>query len=289
MKNQAHKLTEIVNEERNSPSKTKFITITSGKGGVGKSTMSANLAHLLSQRGYKVGLFDADMGLANLDVILNVKTGKNILHLLKGEAELKDILVQVDENLLLIPGDSGDGIFRYSDEFILDRFYSQIGQLDELDYMIIDTGAGIGENVQNFVDAGDYVVVVTTAEPAAITDAYAMLKIISDKKDQVFMLLNQVKNRREADTIYDKIKKIAEKNIPNHGNISLIGAINKDTSVEKCIRSRTLFSKEFKNSIPTEQLNEAVDVLVAKMERKVLNPKEQSNFGSFFKKILKQF
>ena len=289
MKNQAHKLTEIVNEELGGSSKTKFITITSGKGGVGKSTMSANIAYTLSQRGYKVGLFDADMGLANLDVILNVKTGKNILHLLKGEADLSQIIVPINDNLILIPGDSGDGIFRYSDQFILDRFYSQIQQLDDLDYMIIDTGAGIGENVQSFVDAGDFVVVITTAEPAAITDAYAMLKIISDKKDQVFMMLNQVKNRKEADTIFDKIKKIAEKNIQNHANITLIGAVNKDSGVEKCVRTRALFSKEYKNSIPAEQLNEAVDHLVAKMERKVLNPKEQSNFGSFFKKILKQF
>ena len=244
MKNQAHKLTEIVNEELGGSSKTKFITITSGKGGVGKSTMSANIAYTLSQRGYKVGLFDADMGLANLDVILNVKTGKNILHLLKGEADLNQIIVPINDNLILIPGDSGDGIFRYSDQFILDRFYSQIQQLDDLDYMIIDTGAGIGENVQSFVDAGDFVIVITTAEPAAITDAYAMLKIISDKKDQVFMMLNQVKNRKEADTIFDKIKKIAEKNIQNHANITLIGAVNKDSGVEKCVRTRALFSKE---------------------------------------------
>ncbi len=289
MKNQAHKLTQMMHEERTTPSKTKFITVTSGKGGVGKSTMSANLAHTLSQMGYKVGLFDADMGLANLDVILNVKTGKNILHLLKGEVDLSDIIVEINENLLLIPGDSGDGIFKYSDEFILDRFYEQIQQLDGLDYIIIDTGAGIGENVQTFVDAADYVVVVTTSEPAAITDAYAMLKIISEKKENVFMIMNQVKNKKEAETIFAKLIKVAEKNIANHANIVLLGAINKDTSIEKCVRSRTLFVKECANIAPTEQLHDIANELLAKMERKVLSKKEQSSFGNFFKKILKQF
>jgi flagellar biosynthesis protein FlhG len=289
MKNQAHKLTQMVNEERPSTSKTKFVTITSGKGGVGKSTMSANLAYLLSQRGYKVGLFDADMGLANLDVILNVKTGKNILHLLKGEADLQEIIVPINDNLLLIPGDSGDGIFKYGDQFILERFYEQIGQLDVLDYIIIDTGAGIGESVQTFVDAADYVVVITTAEPAAITDAYAMLKIISEKKENVFMILNQVKNKKEADTLFAKLIKVAEKNIPNHANITLLGAVNKDSGIEKCIRTRTLFSKELPHITPTEQLSTIVSTLLTKMERKVLNTKEQSSFGNFFKKILKQF
>lgn len=289
MKNQAHKLTQMMSEGRTTPSKTKFITVTSGKGGVGKSTMSANLAYTLSQMGYKVGLFDADMGLANLDVILNVKTGKNILHLLKGEADLQDIIVEINENLLLIPGDSGDGIFKYSDQFILDRFYTQIRQLDGLDYIIIDTGAGIGENVQTFVDAADYVVVVTTSEPAAITDAYAMLKIISEKKENVFMILNQVKHKKEAETLFAKLIKVAEKNIANHANIILLGAINKDAGVEKCVRSRSLFVKEFSHIVPTEQLHDIANALVAKMERKVLNKKEQSSFGNFFKKILKQF
>lgn len=289
MKNQAHKLTQIVNSERINPARTKFITITSGKGGVGKSTMSANLAYILSQKGYKVGLFDADMGLANLDVILNVKTSKNILHLLKGEAELSDILVPINDNLILIPGDSGDGIFKYSDTFVLDRFYTQIQQLDGLDYIIIDTGAGIGENVQTFVDAADYTVVITTAEPAAITDAYAMLKIISEKKENVYMILNQVKSKKEAETIFSKLIKVAEKNIANHANIVMLGSVNKDTGIEKCIRNRTLFAKEFAHGVPAGQLEEVAAALLAKMEHKVLSRKEQSSFGNFFKKILKQF
>ena len=289
MQNQAHKLQKIVKDSETKNLKTKFISITSGKGGVGKSTISANLAYTLSKQGYKVGLFDADIGLANLDILLNVKSNKNILHLLKGEAELKDIIVTVDKNLILIPGDSGDEIFKYNDEFILDRFYHQIEQLKYLDYIIIDTGAGIGENVQTFIEASDFVIVVTTSEPAAITDAYAMLKVISKQKDSIYMILNQVKNQKEAETIFSKIKLIAQKNISNHSGIELIGAINKEKDIEKCIRNRKLFAKDLSNSAPTEQINAITYNLISKMEHKVLIKQESSRIGNFFKKILRQF
>ena len=110
MNNQARRLQDIVSPANPTNKNTHFVAITSGKGGVGKSTISANLANVLSQNGYKTALLDADIGLANLDVILNVKMGKNLLHVLKGECGLREILVPVNENLTLIPGESGDEI-----------------------------------------------------------------------------------------------------------------------------------------------------------------------------------
>jgi flagellar biosynthesis protein FlhG len=120
MENQANKLQELVSTSSAKESKThtKFIAITSGKGGVGKSTVSANMANVLANNGYKVALFDADIGLANLDVILNVRIDKNILHVLKGECSLEDIIINVKKNLILIPGESGDEILKYSEQFL---------------------------------------------------------------------------------------------------------------------------------------------------------------------------
>ena len=137
MNHQASKLEALVNQNRNvKAKKTRFIAITSGKGGVGKSTISSNMAFVMAKYGLKVGIFDADIGLANLDVMFNVKIKKNILHVLKGEATVEEILVPIGENLVLIPGESGEEIFKYASGGLFERFMDQAGVLDDLDVML---------------------------------------------------------------------------------------------------------------------------------------------------------
>lgn len=289
MKHQAHKLAEMVGEQK--PPKngnTRFLAVTSGKGGVGKTTVSANLAWLLAQKGYKVGLFDADIGLANLDVMLGVKTARNILHLLKGECTIEEILMEVDPNLWLVPGESGNEILRFHDQFLMERFYNEIKKLDFLDYLIIDTGAGITDHVQMFLDAADEVLVVTVPDPAAITDAYAMIKILSAKRDRLFMLLNQVRSIKEGESVFGKIQKVATQNLPTL-TLESAGFLPRDTDVEKSVRSRYLFSKAVPNAAATMRLSDIADMLIARMEHKMLQGREESGFGRFFKRLLNQF
>lgn len=286
---QAAKLKEIVKESRPKKSKTtKFISITSGKGGVGKSTISANLSFTLARLGYKVGVFDADIGLANLDVMFGVKSNKNILHLLKGQASLDEIVIKVEENLLLIPGENGDEILKYSSDILFDKFISEVSVLDDLDYMIIDTGAGIGEHIQLFLKASDEIIVVAVPDPASITDAYAAIKIISKYKDRVFLLMNMVKNEREAKNIFEKIITIAKKtNLDT--TIELIGSLIKEQSVSTSVKKRLLFSKELPNTTSAQNVKTIANNIALKVERKVLLDSKSNGFGDFFKRILTQF
>ena len=289
MQNQANKLKNIVASSSSSNPKTKFIAITSGKGGVGKSTISVNMAVLLAEYGYKTALFDADIGLANLDVLLNVRCSKNILNVLKGECSLDEIIAPIQKNLILIPGDSGDEILKYSDQFIYERFMEETASLNDLDYIIVDTGAGIGENTRLFLNAADEVVVVTIPDPAAITDAYATIKITSAFKDEVFMILNMVKNANEAKMIFDKINKVARNNIPNNFKLSLLGNIPNDKNIAKSIRSRTIYVQEYPSSLSSVDFKEIIKKLIYKLEHKVLDNTKESSFSGFFKRLMEQF
>ncbi|WP_148788232.1 P-loop NTPase [Campylobacter concisus] len=288
MNNQAQKLQNLV-QSQNKAKNTHFIAITSGKGGVGKSTISANLANVLSQNGYKVGLFDADIGLANLDVILNVKMGKNLLHVLKGECSLKDILIPINKNLILIPGESGDEILKFNNQFLFERFLDEASELDQLDFLIIDTGAGIGSSTQLFLEAADEVVVVTVPDPAAITDAYAVIKIVSRFKNNELLLLNMVKNEAEATRIYENVKRVANANIGPNLNLELIGYVASDKSVARSIKQRTLFTDDEAYGSASVQIKQIASNLLYRLERKVLKDEQSRSFGGFFKRLIEQF
>ena len=129
---------------------------------------------------------------------------------MKNECSLKDIIVEIEKDFVLIPGKSGDEIIDFADEASLSRFFNELEFLDDYDFFIIDTGAGIDKKVQMWLAAADDVIVVTVPEPAAIADAYAMVKVISEKKELAFMLLNEVSSEKEAINIFSKIKKIAK-------------------------------------------------------------------------------
>ena len=273
----------------NRAKKTRFIAITSGKGGVGKSTISSNLAYILASAGVKVGIFDADIGLANLDVMFNVSVEKNILHLLKGEATLEEILIRVTDNLVLIPGESGEEILHYSDSQIFEQFMREAEALNDLDVLIIDTGAGISKNTQLFLQAADDVVVVTVPDPAAITDAYATVKVVARERNDMYMLLNQVSNEQEAHSIFERIHKVAINNIREDLDLRYLGKINADMKVSNAVKRRALFSEVFPSSVPSRDIRAIAKVLVQKLERQVYVRPKESGLAGLFKRLREQF
>lgn len=287
---QAKKLQELVEENsRPSAKKTRFIAITSGKGGVGKSTISSNLAYLMAHYGLKVGIFDADIGLANLDVMFNVKIKKNILHVLKGEATVSDILIPVIPNLVLIPGESGDEILKYSDGKLFERFMQEAHVLDDLDVLLIDTGAGLGEHIQLFLNAADDVIVVTVPDPAAITDAYATIKVTSKIRNKISLIFNQVRSEKEAQLLYDKISKVASANIGSALELELLGKVNADEKVSRSIKQRKIFSQENPMSPTTRDLEKIVKKIARKLERNVLVSSEESGIQGLFRRLITHF
>ena len=266
----------------------KVVTITSGKGGVGKSTIAANLAYMLSEMGYKVGLLDADYGLANLDIILNVKAEKNLVDVLNGSAKLDEAIVNINENLILIPGDSGDEIFKYGDEVLAKMFFSDASRLlDDLDYLIIDTGAGISKSNQAIWAESDKIIVVTMPDPSAITDAYATIKVCSKFKKSVNLLLNFTKNEKEGEEIYKKIKKIADDNIEGFV-LSYIGNLSRDSLIVKCSQNRLLFAKDYQNSLSFFELSEIIRNITERLEHKLLTSNKRS-FTMFVRRLMDRF
>jgi flagellar biosynthesis protein FlhG len=290
MGHQAEKLEKLVASNAAKKSKkTRFIAITSGKGGVGKSTISSNLAYSLSQKGLNVGIFDADIGLANLDVMFNVKIKKNILHVLKSEATVSDILIPITRNLILIPGESGDEILKYSDMALFEKFMQEAQILDKLDVMIIDTGAGIGEHIQMFLNVADDVIVVTVPDPAAITDAYATIKTIATFRDDVSMIMNQVKSEKEAVGIFEKIKKVAKANIKSNLDLKLIGKVNSDIKVSSSVKQRALFCSQYPGSVPARDIEAIVSKIASKLERNVLVTSNESGLSGLFERLMQHF
>lgn len=286
MKNQASGLDRLLNQVETPAKSTKFIAITSGKGGVGKSTISANMAYVLWSMGYKVGIFDADIGLANLDLIFGVKAKYTLLDVFKGNVSFEDIVINIESGLCLIPGHTGDEILKY-DTNILEKLNTQSVILDSLDYLIIDTGAGIGESVQSFLNASDYLIVLTMPDPAALTDAYASIKVSSKHKDKIYMIINQVKNSKEATKVFDRIKNVASANIPNL-ELELLGKISNSDIIVQSNRQRKLFTKIFPQSSATASIQTITRNLLNNMEQNVLL-NDESGFNRFLRNILYRF
>ncbi|MBI1911744.1 MAG: MinD/ParA family protein [Deltaproteobacteria bacterium] len=215
---------------------TRVIAVSSGKGGVGKTNSVVNLAVAFARTGKKVLLFDADLGLGNLDVLLGIAPRYNVGHLLSGERTIDEVLVKGPEGILILPASSG--VHELTDLGPEERLAlaSHLESLNaDIDIMIIDTGAGISNNVLFFNVAAQEIVVIVTPEPTSITDAYALMKVLFQKHgERTFRLLvNSAKSKKDALEVYRKISLAAERFL----NISVdyLGCVLHDENVPKSV------------------------------------------------------
>lgn len=228
------------------PKPVKVIAVTSGKGGVGKTNVSVNLAISLAEMGREVAILDADMGLANVDVLLGLHPEFNLSHVLTGEKSLRDIMVTGPSGMKVVPASSG--IQKMSELGTMEQAgiinaFSEVG--DDLDVLIVDTAAGISGSVVNFARACQEILLVVCDEPTSLTDAYAFIKLLNRDYGvyRFNIVTNMVNDARQGRELFEKLLKVTDRYLDVA--ISYAGAIPRDENLRKAVRKQQAVTKAF--------------------------------------------
>ncbi len=262
---------------------TKVLAITSGKGGVGKTNIIANLAYSLKKLGKKVLLLDADVGLGNVDVLLGLAPKFNISHVISGKKTIKEIIVKGPGNIDIIPASSG---IQEVTTLNKNAKLSLMDQIDEIglnyDYFLIDTGAGIYDTVTFFCNAAQEIFIVATPDPTSITDAYALMKVMNKKfGEQCFnLIVNFVKSEKEATNVYTNLSLVLDKFLGVR--LKFTGYILHDPNLVKSVRNQKLIVEQFPESNATKCFKKLAR-FIDKME---FNIEKQGSIQFFWSKLL---
>ncbi|MFS8523487.1 MAG: MinD/ParA family protein [Limnochordales bacterium] len=242
VRDQAQSLRELARAAGRGARRARVLTVTSGKGGVGKTNLSVNLGIALVRRGLRVVVVDADLGLANVDSVLGVDVERSLWDLLHGGLSVEDVLVPGPGGLEILPGGSGVHELAALSDGDLRRLLHHIEQLDAMfDVMLIDTGAGIGRDVINFALAGDEVLIVTTTDPSALADAYAMVKVISARRADARLLIavNMAADFREGEATFQRLDSAARRFLGVQ--TTLLGVVPRDAAVIQAVKRQQPF------------------------------------------------
>lgn len=241
----------MMSTNRNSREKKTFsISVTSGKGGVGKTLTTVSLAAQFRRIGKSVLVLDGDMGLANCDVVMGMTARYNIRDVLDGHVELKDIIITNGSGIDLIP--SGSGIRELATLSEAQRIYlvTQLAKIEsKYDILLIDTGAGIGDLVLHLNACADLNLVVTTPEPHALTDAYALIKVLTEENNRMKfgILVNQVRSENEGLKVFERIAEVGQRFL--RASISYAGSVPYDPQVARTIMSRKAATEQSLSTI----------------------------------------
>jgi flagellar biosynthesis protein FlhG len=276
----------------------RVISITSGKGGVGKTNVTANLAFALSETfGKRVLVFDADLGLGNMDVLFNLRPRWTFRDFILEDRPLSDILVPGPAGIRILPAASGvEELTALTPEQNL-KLISAFDQLSEdIDVLLIDTGAGISENVLTFNLASQETLIVVTPEPTSRTDAFALMKVLNRRQSgkPLLFLANMVRDRREGLELFDLVSRVADRFLPEL-NLSFAGFLPQDPSVTQAVRNQKAlsemlpgapfsvamrqFSRDLLSRPPREGLRSGIGLLMRRLlsSRDDASPKRSEN------------
>lgn len=286
---QAEKLRNMVKQQSRPKNIARVITVTSGKGGVGKTSTAVNLAIQLSRLGKRVVIFDADFGLANIEVMLGIRPTHNLADLMFRGKRLNEIIVNGVEDVKFISGGSGiQELTKLTKDQIV-YLTHKLQELDDIaDIILIDTSAGIGEAVIDFVTASSEVILIATPEPTSITDAYALLKTLNRKTEfstentVIKLLANRVTSDAEGNEVQEKLNVVSNRFL----NIDLgyIGCVPHDNNITKAVIQQSPISISYPNSVATKAYEELAEKLC--FDIKAIS-REKKGVAHLFKNLLK--
>ncbi|MCL1815951.1 MAG: MinD/ParA family protein [Treponema sp.] len=289
MEDQAEKLREMMRKKpseklsKSDDKKTRIITVTSGKGGVGKTNVSVNLALAYARAGRKVVVMDADLGLANVNVMLNMIPKFNLYHVIRKQKTMKEVMVETEYGISIVAGASGFSKIANLDEEERQYFIEELKTLSFADIVIIDTSAGVSSNVLDFVAAADDSVIITTPEPTAITDAYGIIKIIATEINSLNMglklVVNRVKNAADAAKIADRMINITSQFL--NFKLEYLGFIYDDISVSNAV----LKQRPFMVVDPKCKASQCVQHIMGRMDKTEIQ--DAGGFGKMLKRMFK--
>jgi len=290
MVDQADKLRRLAVAKKNDmslnkPHNGRIIAVASGKGGVGKTSIVVNLAIALGKAGKKVMILDADLGMANVDIMLGVVPRYTLFDVLQGEKSLPEIILSGAEGIKIVPGCSG--IFELANIARSQRV-QLIQEIEDyarkMDYLLIDSGAGISNIVVGFISAADDVVIVVTPEPTSITDGYGIIKVLSRFKLQqrIYLVVNRARDFKEAEQTTRKIETVTSQFLEM--NIIPLGFIYYDRNVEKSIKEMEPFIIQYPRTQAAKDIIQLADNL---LKNRVKLPVKKNSFSSKLARLLK--
>ncbi len=263
--------------------RAEVLAITSGKGGVGKTNIAANLAICLAASRKKVLLFDADMSLGNLDVIMNINSKYNISHIISGRKSIEEVVHVGPEGVEIICGGSGLEKLANIGEFQRQRLLRELYRLQrDVDAVVIDTAAGISKPVVGFCLSADHVLVVTTPEATAMTDAYGMIKVLVGNRfaGRISVIVNMAETIAEGKKTYQQIANVARRFL--NAQVYNAGVLLKDELLSKAVRLRTPVVLAY----PKSQITSSLVALAAKLSSSLA---AQPDDEGFFRKVVNWF
>lgn len=269
MEDQAQKLRELMKTKSGAApaiaKKTRVITIASGKGGVGKTNLAVNLAIAYARMGKRVVVMDADLGLANVNIMLNKIPDFNLYHVIRKQKTMKEIIMDTEYGIQILAGASGFSKIANLNDEERQTFITELYSLSNADIIIIDTSAGVSSNVLAFVAAADDAIIVTTPEPTAITDAYGIIKIIATEVDNLNiglkLVVNRVKNISEGRRVAERIINISGQFL--NLKVEYLGCIYDDPQVSQAV----IKQRPFMVQDPKSKASISVQHLVSRIEK----------------------